>query len=100
MYLAGVPVRRVEDITESACGVRARAGLPGLNSHGVAKAAATRAAENGARASQLMAWFGWLEIKQVELCSANAHLLGTNRVEKSLTLAPPIPRVRENGAQT
>ena len=77
------------------------AGLPGLNSHGVRKAAATRAAENGATASQLMAWFGWLEIKQAELYTreadrkhlarANAHLLGTNRVEKSLTLGPQCP---------
>jgi hypothetical protein len=42
------------------------AGLPGLNSHAVRKAAATRAAERGASVHTLMAWFGWLDIKQAE----------------------------------
>jgi integrase-like protein len=42
------------------------AGLYGLSAHGVRKAAATRAAENGATAHQLMAMFGWLTLKQAE----------------------------------
>jgi integrase len=41
--------------------------LFGLSAHGVRKAAATRAAENGATAHQLMAMFGWLTLKQAEL---------------------------------
>ena len=72
------------------------AGLPGLSAHGLRKAAATRAAENGATAHQLMAIFGWLTIKQAEhytrmaqrklLADAGMHTLGTNRVEKFPTL--------------
>lgn len=64
------------------------AGLKGLNSHGVRKAASTRAAERGASVHALMAMFGWLDIKQAEiymrdaerkrLAKENAHLLGTD----------------------
>lgn len=35
------------------------AGLPQCSSHGLRKAAATRAAENGATTEQLKSWFGW-----------------------------------------
>ena len=38
----------------------------GLSAHGLRKAGATRAAENGATAHQLMAIFGWRTIKQAE----------------------------------
>src|SRR5262249_10859974 len=75
-----------------------RAGLTGLNSHGVRKAAATRMADRGANAHALMATFGWLDIKQAELytrqaerkrlASENAHLLGTNGCEIFPTLGP------------
>jgi integrase len=43
-----------------------QAGLHGLSAHRVRKAAATRAAENGATTHQLTAMFGWLTLKQAE----------------------------------
>jgi len=43
------------------------AGLPHCTPHGLRKAGATRAAENGATTSQLMAIFRWRDIKQAEL---------------------------------
>jgi integrase len=68
-------------------GIRPAVG-PGLNNHGVRKAAATRMAERGASVHALMAQFGWLDIKQAELytrdasrgrlAQENAHLLGTD----------------------
>jgi integrase len=42
------------------------AGLPHCSAHGLRKAGATIAAENGATAHQLMALFGWTTIKQAE----------------------------------
>jgi site-specific recombinase XerD len=42
------------------------AGLPQCSAHGLRKAAATRAAENGATANQLMAMFGWLNLSEAE----------------------------------
>jgi integrase len=75
-----------------------RAGLAGLNSHGIRKAAATRMAEKGANAHALMATSGWLDIKQAELYTRdaerkrlareNAHRLGTNSGENFPTLKP------------
>jgi integrase len=66
-----------------------QAGLIGKNSHGVRKAAATRAAERGTSAHALMSMFGWLDIKQAErytraaerrrLSIENTHLLGTDQ---------------------
>ena len=44
----------------------AEAGLAHCSLHGLRKAAATRAAENGATASQLMAIFGWRKLAQAE----------------------------------
>jgi integrase len=41
------------------------AGVPG-SAHGIRKAAATRAAENGATPHQLMAMFGWLNLAQAD----------------------------------
>jgi hypothetical protein len=38
------------------------AGLDGLSAHGL-KAAATRFANNGATAHELMSWFGWSKLK-------------------------------------
>lgn len=75
------------------------AGLPGLNAHGVRKAAATRAAERGASGHALRAMFGWLDTKQAELYTRdaerkrlareNAHLLGTEGAQTFPTMAPP-----------
>lgn len=42
------------------------AGLPHCSAHGLRKAGATRAAENGATPHQLMAIFGWRTLKQAE----------------------------------
>src|SRR5262249_58952075 len=44
----------------------AEAALPDRSAHGLRKASATRAAENGATTHQLMAIFGWLTVKQAE----------------------------------
>jgi integrase len=45
----------------------AEAGLPkGYAAHGLRKAAATRIADAGATAHQLMAWFGWSTLKEAE----------------------------------
>ena len=43
------------------------AGIPDKSAHGLRKAAATRAAENGATAHELMAIFGWVDIKEAEI---------------------------------
>ena len=81
---------------------RKEAELPGFNSHGVRKAAATRMADRGASAHTLMAGFGWLDIKQAELYTRDverkrlarehAHLLGTNQDEESPRWGPQYPR--------
>lgn len=42
------------------------AGLPQCSAHGVRKASAARAAENGATTHQLMAVFGWLTMTEAE----------------------------------
>ena len=43
------------------------AGIPaGYAAHGLRKAAATRHADNGATAHELMAWFGWNALKEAE----------------------------------
>ena len=44
----------------------AEAGLPHCSAHGLRKAGATRAAENGATAHMLMAMFGWKTLAQAE----------------------------------
>jgi hypothetical protein len=46
--------------------------LPHCSSHGLRKAGATIAAENGATAHQLMAMFGWNTVKQAELYTRKA----------------------------
>ena len=43
------------------------AGVLNKSAHGLRKAAATRAAENGATAHELMAIFGWVDIKEAEI---------------------------------
>jgi|tagenome__1003787_1003787.scaffolds.fasta_scaffold20988526_12 integrase len=43
------------------------AGILNKSAHGLRKAAATRAAENGATAHELMAIFGWVDIKEAEI---------------------------------
>jgi integrase len=48
------------------------AGLPHCSAHGLRKAGATIAADNGATAHQLMAIFGWRTIKQAEVYTQKA----------------------------
>src|SRR5262249_23101532 len=50
-----------------------RAGLPRCTAHGLRKAGATIAAENGATAHQLKAIFGWSTLKQPELYTRAAE---------------------------
>src|SRR5262249_11073237 len=50
-----------------------QARLPHCSSHGLRKAGATIAAENGATAHQLMAIFGWNTVKQAELYTRRAN---------------------------
>lgn len=49
------------------------AGLPHCSAHGLRKAGATIAAENGATEHQLMAIFGWKTLKQVQHYTATAR---------------------------
>ncbi|MGD9542422.1 MAG: tyrosine-type recombinase/integrase, partial [Methylocystis sp.] len=49
------------------------AGLPHCTAHGLRKAGATIAAENGATAHQLMAIFGWKTLKQAEVYTKAAE---------------------------
>jgi integrase len=50
-----------------------QAGLPHCSAHGLRKAGATIAAENGATEHQLMAIFGWKTLKQVQHYTATAR---------------------------
>lgn len=45
----------------------------GYSCHGVRKSAATHAAENGVTTNELMALFGWLDIKEAELYTRKAE---------------------------
>jgi integrase len=49
------------------------AGLPHCSAHGLRKAGAAIAAENGASAHELMSIFGWLSLKQAELYTRAAQ---------------------------
>jgi integrase len=49
------------------------AGIRNKSAHGLRKAAATRAAENGASTHELMAIFGWVDIKEAELYTRAAN---------------------------
>jgi integrase len=49
------------------------AGVMDKSAHGLRKAAATRAADNGATAHELMAIFGWVDIKEAEVYTRNAN---------------------------
>jgi integrase len=49
------------------------AGLPQCSAHGVRSAAATRLADNGATAHQLMSWFGWRTLSEAERYTKEAN---------------------------
>ena len=84
------------------------AGLEGRSAHGLRKAAAVTAAENGATPHELQAIFGWKTLKEAEryttaanrkdLAMRSPHLLSrADREQKSLTSSAQTPPVRENG---
>jgi integrase len=60
------------------------AGILNKSAHGLRKAAATRAADNGATAHELMAIFGWLDIKEAEIYTkaADRNRLAARAMEK------------------
>ena len=71
-----------------------RIGFNGLSPHGVCKLAATRMANGGATAHELMAFFGWASIKEAERYTrkADRELLVRNavaRTERQHRLANP-----------
>jgi site-specific recombinase XerD len=49
------------------------AGLPNCAAHGLRSAAATRLADHGATAHQLMAWFGWRTLSEAERYTQEAN---------------------------
>ena len=55
-----------------------QSGLPDCTAHGLRKAGATIAAENGATAHQLMAIFGWDTLKQAQVYTKPANRLAEN----------------------
>jgi len=57
--------RRAGARVHGVSGALAEAGVPG-RAHGLRKAGAATAAENGATTKQLMAIFGWLTLEQAE----------------------------------
>jgi integrase len=67
------------------------AGVPGA-AHGLRKAGATRAADNGASAHQLMAIFGWTTMKQAEVYTRSADRK-RNAMTGAMTM---LPRQSEN----
>lgn len=85
------------------------AGLPHCSAHGLRKAGATIAAENGATTHELMALFGWDSVKQAELYTRKAnkhrlalgaaHLLVPPEGTKPAENVPPLDEVAEVGQQ-
>jgi integrase len=87
------------------------AGLQLCSAHGLRKAGATIAAENGATTNQLMAIFGWATAKEAERYTKAAErkrlatdatrlLMRPDHEQKSLTLDPQTRQVREFRAKT
>jgi integrase len=83
------------------------AGLPHCSAHGLRKAAASIAAENGATTHQLMAIFGWTTVKQAEhytrkanrklLARGSMHFLSLEQKENGID--PLSTVVREGGSK-
>jgi integrase len=82
------------------------AGLPQCSAHGLRKAGAALAAENGATVHELMAIFGWLTMKEAErytqaarrknLARNAAKLLARPVNETSPKNEPGLPRILEH----
>lgn len=82
------------------------------SSHGIRKAGATIATDNGASEHELMATFGWESPKQAaiytktanrrRLAGSGAAKITLSKVEKANKIAPPLERVetqRDNEAE-
>jgi integrase len=67
----GLPYKKesLGNVFKDAC---LAAGVLNKSAHGLRKAAATRAADNGATAHELMAIFGWIDIKEAEIYTRRA----------------------------
>ena len=65
------------------------AGLAHCSAHGLRKAGAARAAENGATAHELMAIFGWLSLKEAERYTTAAHRRHLSRNASALLARKP-----------
>jgi integrase len=77
------------------------AGLPKrCTSHGLRKAAATRAADRGATTTQLMAWFGWKTASEAERYTRNADRkqasAALGRLISATESGSPAPPVSQN----
>lgn len=78
------------------------AGVPG-SAHGLRKASATRMAENGATAHELMAVFGWTSVKEAEIYTRAADrrriaLAAADKMHRPETSIPaPSHKVRGTG---
>jgi integrase len=83
--LDGLPFKKesLENAFTDAC---VAAGILNKSAHGLRKAAATRAAESGATAHELMAIFGWIDIKEAEICTraADRKRLATQSTTKDV----------------
>jgi integrase len=68
----GMPYKKeaLGNVFKDAC---VAAGILDKSAHGLRKAAATRAADNGATSHELMAIFGWVDIKEAEIYTREAN---------------------------
>lgn len=82
--------------------MRAEAGLSRGSAHGLRKYAATRLADNGATAHELMAWFGWETLSEAERYTRSADrkrlAAGMGRKLSGTGAANPSGRVGKSGA--
>ena len=96
----GQPLRKevIGTLFKKAC---RQAGIPGKSAHGIRKAAATRAANNGATVATLEAIFGWEGGQMAALYTraADRQRLASEHMEKLSKTGTPIPspmgKVRE-----
>lgn len=84
-----------------------QAGLPHCSAHGLRKAGATIAADNGATAHQLMAIFGWKTLKQAEhytrkadrkrLANDGMHFISLSQIGNEIV--PPDAAITASGTK-
>ncbi len=74
------------------------AGLPQCSAHGLRKAGATIAANNGASSHQLMAIFGWDSLKQAEVYTRTADQV--RLAEKAMHMIEPCPTPIDSGTKS